>query len=141
MARIESTTGLLLTIDIHEISLAAGGTQTLSIHGGTQNANKLYIVVGGMSGTRPGIPLNGNVVLPLNPDAYLNLTLSNPNTFIQTSIAFLGASGNGTARIALPQGFLPFLAGTSLQHSAVLIDLTKLSVDAASPTTPLRLLQ
>ena len=64
-----------LEADLDAVSLQSGGTQSLSLHGGLGQGGKTYLLLGSLSGTAPGIPVDA-VVLPLNLDAYLQLTCS-----------------------------------------------------------------
>ncbi|MFQ5506081.1 MAG: integrin alpha [Planctomycetota bacterium] len=142
-ASVYSRDRLRLATDLHRLSVKQGGTQTLTLAAGKQQANKLYLLVGSLSGTKPGIPLGNNVHLPLNLDSYMRLTLGAPNSaMLSNSLGRLDASGNATAKWnvipALPQ---PPVQGFLLHHAYVVIDLTRLSFDFASNAVPLRLLR
>ena len=72
-------TGLTLTANTPTISIANGGTQTLSINAGTGLGSKPYWIFGSMTGTVPGVNLLG-VNIPLNPDPYTDLVIGAVNT-------------------------------------------------------------
>jgi hypothetical protein len=100
------------------ISLSTGGVQNYSLDGGSTRANWFYWIFGSATGTSPGIPLAPGVTLPLNFDAYFNLTLTNPSAGIYTSfIGFLDVNGKGTAALTLPPGLDPSLMGVTLSHA------------------------
>lgn len=109
--------------DTDSMSVALGGTQTLHVAGGSANAGKLYITLGSLSGTSPGIPID-SVVLPLNFDAYLNFTVTVPNsTILSSSLGFLGAMGTATTRFNLPPAAVPALAGSTVHHATLVFDI------------------
>ena len=70
-----------LYVDVSSISVAAGGTQTMTHALGNQHTGSLYIVLGSLSGTSPGTPF-GTATIPLNSDPYLTFTANfvNNNT-------------------------------------------------------------
>lgn len=102
--------------------LAKGGPMALDIDGPPGTANFLYLVLGSLSGTAPGLALSGQV-LPLNFDAYLNLTLTAPNSPpLGNSFGFRNASASAQATFGLPPAAFPTLAGLTVNHAAVLIN-------------------
>ncbi|MBM3977676.1 MAG: hypothetical protein FJ299_11890 [Planctomycetes bacterium] len=120
------------------ISISAGGVQTMSLFGGAGNAGQLYFLVGSLSGTSPGFPVD-SVVLPLNPDAYFIATLT-PNTpLLAPSLSFLNGSGNGTCNFTIPAGTVlggvPFTA----HHAYVVFNLGLGVVTFASNAAPVTL--
>jgi hypothetical protein len=106
-----------------QISLAQGGAQQLALSAGAQHAQELYFLAGSASGTVPGLAL-GSVLLPLNPDPYLHLTVNHPNEPpLSSSLGFLGAEGEAAAAFALPAGSAPSLAGLTVHHAFLVWDL------------------
>jgi hypothetical protein len=106
-----------------KMSVAFGGTHTLKIAAGAAKAGKLYFTFGSLSGTSPGIPVD-SVVLPLNFDGYLNFTLTVPNsTVLSTSLGFLSGGGAATTRFNLPAGAVPALAGSTVNHATLVLDI------------------
>jgi len=103
--------------DVASIDLVAGGTQLWSLDAGASFGGDFYLVLGSFSGTSPGFPIGG-FVLPLNPDAYFLLSLTNANAlpFIE-SFGVLDAQGQADAAFLLPPGMDPTLAGITLHHA------------------------
>jgi hypothetical protein len=106
-----------------QISLSAGGTQTLSLNLTAAQAGKSYLVLGSASGTAPGLVYAGTTV-PLNLDGYLLFTLLNPNSPpLGNSGGLLDASGDATATFTLPPSTDPSLAGLTVHHAGFALDL------------------
>ena len=58
-----------------------GGSASLFLRAGRGNALRRYLLLGTMSGTKPGIPLTpGGEVLPLNPDLFTSILLQYLNS-------------------------------------------------------------
>jgi hypothetical protein len=106
------------------ISLYAGGTQSWDLDAGPAHAGQLYLVLGSLSGTAPGIPLGGGLTLPLNHDFWLDFTLSMPNAPpLFESLGVLDAAGTRHAfGLDLPSGLPAALAGIIVHHAFVAID-------------------
>lgn len=111
----------VLEADIPSVSVASGGTQTLSLDAGAAHAGRIYFVAGSMAGTSPGFPL-GLVTLPLNYDVYTDFTLlaANSSVLVNT-LGVLDGAGKATAQIAVPPGVNPNLVGTDPHHAYTLI--------------------
>jgi hypothetical protein len=102
-----------------QVSLATGGTQTLSIDFGPAYAGRKYAVLGSASGFNPGLKLQGHPI-PLNLDSYTLLTLQNPNSLLlMNSFGTLGPAGTAQTIFGLPPGLPPALAGLVLHHAAL----------------------
>jgi hypothetical protein len=118
------------------ISEANGGTQTFAIDAGAAHAGDLYAVIGTASGTTPGIvvPL-GPLTIPLNFDAYTDLTVALFNTSVfSNTLSVLDANGRATAALNLPAAAgLP--AGTLLHHAVVGLDFTLSETFVSEPAT------
>ena len=78
------------------------------------NPKGVYILLGGITGTTPGIPLPGGmVVLPVNWDLFTNIVIQLVNTPIfQNFMGVLDGQGSGAAQLNL--GPVPGFAGTKL---------------------------
>lgn len=102
----------------HEISLAAGGSQDLTLDAGPAHAGDLYLVLGSATGTTPGTPLGGGLILPLNFDGYSLHTINHANQppFVNT-LGNLDAAGIAQAQIVLPPATDPSLAGVTVHHA------------------------
>jgi hypothetical protein len=95
-----------LAADGFSLSEATGGTVNFTLTGGLDNNDRTYIVLGGVSGTAPGIALPGGMVtLPVNWDAFTNIVLAMINTPVfMNFLGTLDASGTATAQLNLPAG-------------------------------------
>lgn len=128
----------LLSAAPASISVAAGGTQTFTLNAGPTYAGGLYVLVGSMAGTSPGLPYQG-VVLPLNMDWYLTFSLGQANQppFANT-FSFLDGAGASTASFSLPPAAVPpTLAGTTAHHAYLAFDPVTFQAAVASNPMPL----
>lgn len=97
------TTAAPLTLDM---SVSAGGAP--------------YAVLASASGTVPGTPIGGGLVLPLNFDAVTQLSILAPGApFLPGSFGTLGAAGRATPAVVLPNDALPFLVGLRFDFAAI----------------------
>lgn len=116
------------------INAANGGSQKLLLDAGSLNANGFALIVGSLSGTKPGIAL-GSLTIPVNFDAYTSLLLSAPNTVLNPSVGLLDATGRLTSSFALPPAS-PVTVGMVFNHAAVILDRTFSNfVAVTNPTT------
>ena len=67
-----------LSVDVVQLSDAAGGSVNFSLQPGPDFGGDFYFLGGSFSGTSPGFPFGG-AIIPLNYDAYTLLTLLNAN--------------------------------------------------------------
>ena len=133
-----SAADLPLEADLHELSLASGGTQTLLLDAGAEHASQAYLTLGSLSGTAPGVALDGHV-LPLNPDVYLTLTLIHPaGPPLSGGVGLLGPGGEGTVAFVLPPGTSPSFAGLTAHHAYLVLGAA--SIELASNPVPLAFL-
>jgi hypothetical protein len=104
-----------LATDVTTLS-ETGGIVTFYLFGGAPNGGRSYILLGSMSGTYPGYPLPGGLVLPLNWDVFTDTVLSLINTRIFKN--FLGAltwgSSSGWAEFDTQGPLPPGYVGTKL---------------------------
>lgn len=124
-----------LTATPASIDGTAGGTQTFTVRGGAANANTLYAIIGSQSGTAPGtvLPTFGSPDIPLNFDAWTNLSVNLFNTSIYTNtLWFLDGSGEATASFNLPPGLL---TPTFLHHACVGLDLGLMQTFVSEPAS------
>ncbi len=114
------------------ISVSAGGSQVLDMSVGAAHAGRVYLILGSASGvSRPTVI--GSVAVPLVVDSYTFYTLENPNSAVhQGTLGILGAVGEATATIQLPAGSFPALAGLTLHHAGLVLDLAQGLVDATN---------
>lgn len=122
-----------LSADVATVPIGAGGTQALSLQAGAAQGGLLHLVLGSLSGTSPGIPA-GLVIVPLNNDAYLSLTLNNPGFPVQGALGTLDAGGQGQAAFVLPPAAVsPTFAGLVVHHAYVVLDPTLAVIFASNP--------
>ncbi len=112
-----------LTAGAPFLSLAAGGSQDLTLNAGPAFAGDFYVLLGSATGTQPGIALPGGLTLPLNFDFYTQITLESSNTvnFVNT-VGVLSPSGQASASIVLPAVPAPALQGLNLHHAFLVSD-------------------
>jgi len=72
--------GTDLLADADEISAATGGAVTFDLGAGAGEAGRDYVLLGGASGTAPGVTFPSGVTLPLNLDAFTDLVLAQLGT-------------------------------------------------------------
>jgi hypothetical protein len=103
-----------------EISEATGGQVVFTLSADDGNAFRQYLILGSISGTSPGTPLPGGmVVLPLNWDLFSNLVMNLLNTGIFFN--FMGSlNGNGDAFAIFNMGPVPGAAGLKITYAYAL---------------------
>ena len=98
---------LSVTADAYKISAAAGGTITLRLTAGPEEASRQYAILGSTSGTEPGFQLPGGPVLPINWDRFTDFVIDNLNTpMFLDFMGNLDAQGMATAQLVVPPGLL-----------------------------------
>jgi hypothetical protein len=81
------------------------------------------------------------VFLPLAIDTLTQWSLQNPNTApYAATLGLLGPAGHARARLNLPPGSFPSLAGLSIAHAALAIDPSNLTPSAATNAATISLL-
>ena len=68
-----------LVADKAGIDATTGGAQTMRLDLGPSHAGDLYLILGSVTGTVPGVSL-GSLLLPLHADTYTNKTFASANT-------------------------------------------------------------
>jgi hypothetical protein len=110
----------VITSDVPSISLGTGGSQVLTIQGGPTQAGWIYFTFGSATGTAPGIDFGGGVVLPLNFDNYMNLTIFKPSLAPFGNFrGTLDGSGQAVATFTLPALMDPSLIGVTINHACL----------------------
>jgi hypothetical protein len=119
-----------LRVDTLEVSVSAGGTQSMRAELGPAFAGKVFWILGTTAGTDPGTKF-GTQLVPLNYDGvggYMVKTTKSPNLGqLKNTLGFLDQDGIADATFSLPPGSDPGLVGTDLHHAYVL--LTKFGGD------------
>jgi hypothetical protein len=110
-----------LTADADQISEAVGGTVNFALNADANNANRNYIILGGVTGTAPGTPLPGGLVtLPVNWDVFTSFVLTFLNTPIFNNfMGTLDGLGHGAATFDT-LGPIPGTAGVKLYFAFAL---------------------
>lgn len=109
------------------LSITNGGVQTLDLRAGSDYAGLTYFLLGSLSGTAPGFPIDG-LTLPLNFDNYFLHTVSYANQPpLANSFGALDGNGEAQATFTLPVGIIP-LFGQTANHAYVVIDLAPFPV-------------
>ena len=106
--------------DFNTISLSAGGMVTFDLDAGPAMSLASYWIFGSVSGTSPGVNF-GSINLPLNFDAYFNLTLNQPGlggVFMKYR-NFFDINGRSTASFTVPAGADPGLVGITFHHAYI----------------------
>ncbi len=135
----DTTIAASLSGDTKQVSVATGGTQTLTLDADTQSAMRGYWVVGSVTGTKPGVPLGG-VVVPLRYDFYTDFTVAAPNsTVLSTSRGTLDAKGRGKATFNVPKGLGSAAVGVTIYHA--FITFTGTTIHMASNPVSLKLVK
>ena len=116
----DATVPHTLTSDKETIS-ETGGTAFLTLFAGVENANRNYIMLGGLTGSSPGFALPGGLAtMPLNWDPYTDLVLSLLNSPVFSNfLGTLGASGTAFATLNVP-ALPPGLVGTVMTYAYAL---------------------
>jgi hypothetical protein len=93
-----------LRCDGFSLSAASGGTVHFALDAGSAQAGRTYLLLGGVTGLKPGFALPGGVAsLPLNRDAFTDLMMGLVNTPAFSSfMGALDATGEGAAQLNAP---------------------------------------
>lgn len=112
-----------LSADSTTVSASAGGTVNFSLRGGEELAGLPYFLLGSITGTSPGFPVDG-LVLPLNLDSYFLFTLQFANLPpLGQSSGVLNANGRANASFTLAAGSPATLAGATVNHAWLALEI------------------
>ena len=110
-----------LVADVDAVSSLLGGVQTLHMLAGPDHAGRAVLLLGSVSGSSPGFPLD-DLTVPLNVDAYTLFTAQHPNKGpLAGSLGVLDANGHAAATWTMPAP-LPEAEGAVLHHAYVVFD-------------------
>lgn len=107
-----------LAVDRTNISAGTGGSCEFTLAAGSGNADRNYIILGGVTGTSPGTPLpGGHATLPINWDVFTDIALSLLNSPV--FVSFMGTlDGDGLGFATLNAPALPSSAiGTVMYYA------------------------
>lgn len=111
-----------LFADAPSISATEGGIVDLALDAGKANGGRVYVLLGGASGSSPGLPLPGGPALPVNVDAFTEATLGLVNSpTLDHFVANLDATGAASARIDTGGPLPPSLVGLQLTFAYTLV--------------------
>ncbi|QDU70150.1 hypothetical protein [Engelhardtia mirabilis] len=105
---------------VETASISGQGTQSLVLDPGIEFGGSTFIMLGSITGTSPGIQVDG-LVVPLQPDAYFDIVLSSPSLVLSTGAGVLDGFGQALVTFAVPPGLSGSLAGATLHHAYVLL--------------------
>lgn len=121
--------GTSFSADRDVVVLSTGDVVNFSLWAGAEagHENQLYFILGSVSGTCPGFPLDGQR-LPLNvADEYFNYTLGNAGAPpLANAFGNLDANAQANASFSVPAGLSPNLAGVVFHHAYVTLDLEQI---------------
>jgi len=103
--------GESLYADATTLSESTGGIVNFTLNSGSTHAGRTYFMLGSVTGTSPGFPLPGGLVLPLNWDIFTGMVFKLANTpAFEDFYGTLDGSGQATAQLdsfgPLPPGGL-----------------------------------
>ncbi len=112
-----------LTSDRAGFSAKTGGAMNMGLDLGAANKGRVFIVLGSLSGSSPGIPLPGGARLPINFDSMTSLTLTLPGSagIFPGTVGLLGTGGKAKASAIMPGVHLTPLVGRSLRFAGVVL--------------------
>ena len=115
------------------VSITRGGTIDMDIDVGAQFAGQLYMVLGSVSGSSPGIPLTSSVLLPLNYDPFMDFIIQAQNVVPFTNtLGFLDSAGKAKAKWTAVGALGPY-APLYMEYSTLVFGFPKsFTFDAAT---------
>jgi hypothetical protein len=107
--------------EAYNFSASSGCNIDIYLDAGPAYAGRDYILAGSFSGARPGTPLPGGEVIPLNRDALTDLILNNLNGLIfQNFSGTLDGDGVALATLNIPGAINPSHAGKTITFAFTL---------------------
>ena len=125
--------GPLLSTTTDALSTLSGGTIPFTLSA-PDEPGALYVLLGSLSGTDPGLALAGGVTLPLNFDAYTQFTADSANNpLLSNTLSTLSPLGQSTAAFTVGPGQIPLgLIGATMNHAYLTFSLDGQSFSATS---------
>ena len=113
------------------LSIVNGGRHVFSLHTGVPGG--LYLVLGSLSGTTPGVPVGG-LTVPLVQDAYSLITLAQAGQppFLQT-FGTLDAEGRAQAALDVARDTWPNLIGLDMHHAGLAFSTSGALLEVTQP--------
>lgn len=111
-----------LLCDTFTIPESTGGAVNFTLDAGAVNANRNYLMLGGISGTYPGIPLPGGMAeLPVNWDVFTSMVIALVNTpFFANFMGTLDGAGTSAAKFDTFGPLPPGTAGIVMNYAYAL---------------------
>jgi len=107
--------------EAYSFSAGSGCNIDIYLDAGPAYAGRNYILGGSFSGARPGTPLPGGEVLPLNRDVLTDLILANLNGVVfQNFSGTLDGDGRAVATLNIPGAINPSHAGKTVTFAFLL---------------------
>ncbi|TDJ69599.1 MAG: hypothetical protein E2O39_11325 [Planctomycetota bacterium] len=124
----------------HDAMSVLARPETFFLCAGSEHSGRPYRILGSFTGTAPGT-FFGGALLPLNDDAYFQLTVQAPSESpILGAEGVLDATGSALARFGGNSPALAGLIGSTVHHAFVIFDGARGDVIEVSNPTPLALL-
>lgn len=120
-----------------EISAAADSSIGLHVVAGSAHAGEIYLMLGSISGTTPGIPFQG-FTIPLNFDFLFSWTFTSASVgpILNQTMGVLDSRGRGNGSIHIVGGLIPAaLVGLRMDFASIYADAT-LTLTGVSNTVP-----
>lgn len=113
-----------LTASSFSLDLEHGGAIDFQVDFGPEQAERLFWILGTLSGTDPGLTLGLSTLLPLNLDTYtLELIKAAGGPPFQGGLGWLDDQGRGSATLQLPSGLGEELSGLTAHHLVLALEI------------------
>jgi len=110
-----------LEADAFELSVAAQTPMNFTLNAGSSNGNRMYIILGCITGSKPGIPLpGGQTIMPVNWDIFTNYIMKYINKPIFSNFMGLTDPSGKSLAVFDPQGALTGLVGITMTFAYAL---------------------
>jgi len=126
-----------LWADVTEASAANDTSIDLHLVTGSSHSGELYLLLGSLSGTTPGVALQG-FTIPLNFDFLFSFTASAANTapILNQTLGLLDPLGRANASIDIPAGIIPAaLVGLHMHFAGFYADATLTLTGVSNPVS------
>jgi hypothetical protein len=109
-----------LAADAYAFKEIQGCKIDMSLDARPANGGRQYVILGGVTGKTPGLPLpGGKTVLPVNYDIFTNIVIDGLNgPLFQKFLDYLDGNGKAQAQLLLPP--VPGAAGTVMHFAYAL---------------------
>ncbi|MFO1054002.1 MAG: DUF1028 domain-containing protein [Planctomycetota bacterium] len=123
-----------LWVNRRQLSAAAGGTIDFTVQPRTVGGgNHLWIMLGSMSGTSPGVIIPPGFRLPLNVDTFFEATAAGVSSgLLPQFVGVTSPAGVSVTSLTLPPGVFTIPSGTDLSFAYVLLNPMTLTSNAVT---------